>query len=133
MDKVKLKGNIIFIIGGVMSGIGKERITASIASILTKCNLKINILNLNPYLNLNYNNINNYNNDNFVTTDGIEVDSELCFYNYLTKLKINKNNILSTGQIYDNIISNIKKNNKEIIQIVSACNRLYNKFYFKMY
>lgn len=114
----KLKGNIIFIIGGVMSGIGKERITASIASILTKCNLKINILNLNPYLNLNYNNINNYNNDNFVTMDGIEVDSELCFYNYLTKLKLKKNNILSTGQIYDDIISNIKKNNKEIIQIV---------------
>lgn len=99
------KGKIIFVVGGVMSGIGKGIIVSSIASILIDCGLKVNTIKLDPYLNVDAGTINPFEHgETYVTKDGLEADLDLGHYERFTNCKTTKNSIITSGKIYQNII-----------------------------
>lgn len=97
---------IIFVIGGVISGIGKGIASASIATILKACGLKVNNIKLDPYLNVDAGTINPFEHgETYVTGDGLETDLDLGHYERLTNNKTNKNSNITAGKIYQNIIN----------------------------
>lgn len=99
------KGKIIFVVGGVMSGIGKGIIVSSIANILIDCGLSVNTIKLDPYLNVDAGTINPFEHgETYVTRDGLEADLDLGHYERFTGRKTCKNSIITSGKIYQNII-----------------------------
>ncbi len=99
------KEKILFVIGGVMSGIGKGIIVASIASILGDCGLKVNTKKMDPYLNVDAGTMNPFEHgETYVTTDGLEADLDLGHYERFTNNKTTSNSIITSGKIYKNII-----------------------------
>jgi CTP synthase len=96
---------IIFIIGGVISGIGKGIIAASIAAILKSGGLKVNNIKLDPYLNVDAGTMNPFEHgETFVTGDGLETDLDLGHYERLSGNKTNRNSNITGGKIYQTII-----------------------------
>ncbi len=113
--------NYIFITGGVISSLGKGVTTASIAALLEACNLKVNIIKLDPYLNINSGTINPLQHGEiYVTEDGMETDLDLGHYERFTNLKMTFKNNLTSGRVYLKIIKNQYNNFYwgETIQIV---------------
>jgi CTP synthase len=101
---------IIFVIGGVMSGIGKGIIVASIGAILKSCGLKVNTIKMDPYLNVDAGTMNPFEHgETYVTADGLEADLDLGHYERFTNRKTNKNSIITSGKIYQNIINKERK------------------------
>jgi CTP synthase len=91
----------IFVTGGVMSGIGKGIIIASLASLLRECGLKLTIKKMDPYLNIDSGTMNPFEHgETFVTRDGLEGDLDLGHYERFTDIKTNKNSIITSGKIY---------------------------------
>ena len=104
------QGKIIFVIGGVMSGIGKGIIVASLASILKACGLKVNTIKMDPYLNVDAGTMNPFEHgETFVTSDGLEADLDLGHYERFTNKKTTKNSIITSGKIYQTIIAKERK------------------------
>lgn len=103
--------NYIFITGGVISGIGKGISTASIAAILEGYGFnKITIKKLDPYLNVDAGTMNPFQHGEvFVTEDGLECDLDLGHYERFTNCKMTKNNNITSGQIFKNIIEKERK------------------------
>jgi CTP synthase len=101
---------IIFIIGGVISGIGKGIIAASLAAILKSGGLKVNNIKLDPYLNVDAGTMNPFEHgETFVTSDGLETDLDLGHYERLSGNKTNKNSNITGGKIYQTIINKERK------------------------
>ena len=97
---------LIFIIGGVISGIGKGIISACIATILKSNGLKVNNIKLDPYLNVDAGTMNPFEHgETFITGDGLEADLDLGHYERLTNNKTNKNSAITSGKIYQTIIN----------------------------
>ena len=106
----KNKGKIIFVVGGVMSGIGKGIIVASLGCILKACGLKVNTIKMDPYLNVDAGTISPFEHgETFVTIDGLEGDLDLGHYERFTGKKTTKNSIITSGKIYDTIIKKERK------------------------
>jgi CTP synthase len=104
------KNKIIFVIGGVMSGIGKGIIVASLATILISSGLKVNTIKMDPYLNIDAGTINPFEHgETFVTGDGLEADLDLGHYERFTNQKTNKNSIVTSGKLYQTIINKERK------------------------
>jgi len=101
---------LIFMIGGVMSGIGKGIVAASIGSILKSHGLKVNNIKLDPYLNVDAGTMNPFEHgETFVTGDGLEADLDLGHYERLTSNKTNKNSIVTSGKLYQTVITKERK------------------------
>jgi len=97
--------NFVFITGGVISSLGKGIITASIASILEELDLKINVIKLDPYLNVDAGTMNPLEHGEvFVTFDGGETDLDIGHYERFTNISFSKNNNITSGQIYLSVI-----------------------------
>ena len=97
-------------IGGVMSGIGKGIVAASIGSILKSHGLKVNNIKLDPYLNVDAGTMNPFEHgETFVTGDGLEADLDLGHYERLTSNKTNKNSIVTSGKLYQTVITKERK------------------------
>lgn len=93
-----------------MSGIGKGIVAASIGSILKSYGLKINNIKLDPYLNVDAGTMNPFEHgETFVTGDGLEADLDLGHYERLTNNKTNKNSIVTSGKLYQTIITKERK------------------------
>jgi len=108
--KLDKNHKLIFIIGGVMSGIGKGVISGSIGCIFKSYGLKVNNIKLDPYLNVDAGTINPFEHgETFVTTDGLEADLDLGHYERLTNNKTTKNSIITSGKILQNIINKERK------------------------
>jgi CTP synthase len=106
----KKDNKIIFVIGGVMSGIGKGIIVASVATILKSSGLKVNTIKMDPYLNIDAGTMNPFEHgETFVTSDGLEADLDLGHYERFTNKKTNKNSIITSGKIYQHIINKERK------------------------
>jgi len=104
------QGKILFVIGGVMSGIGKGIIVASLASILKACGLKVNTIKMDPYLNVDAGTMNPFEHgETFVTSDGLEADLDLGHYERFTNKKTTKNSITTSGKLYQTIIAKERK------------------------
>ncbi|CAM0117175.1 CTP synthase [Rhabdochlamydiaceae symbiont of Dictyostelium giganteum] len=95
----------IFVTGGVVSSLGKGLTAASIAMLLEKRKLKVEMLKLDPYLNVDPGTMNPFEHGEvYVTDDGAETDLDLGHYYRFTESTISKNSNVTSGQIYDAVI-----------------------------
>lgn len=96
----------IFVTGGVVSSLGKGLAAASLAAILESRNLKVTILKLDPYLNVDPGTMSPFQHGEvFVTDDGAETDLDLGHYERFLNAKMTRNNNVTSGQIYNEVIS----------------------------
>src|SRR5215208_3002335 len=95
----------IFVTGGVVSSLGKGIAAASLASILESRGLKISMVKLDPYLNVDPGTMSPFQHGEvFVTEDGAETDLDLGHYERFVQAKMSKANNFTTGQIYESVI-----------------------------
>ena len=110
MQYVNKMTRYIFVTGGVMSGIGKGIVMASLATLLKESGLKITIKKMDPYLNIDSGTMNPFEHgETFVTRDGLEADLDLGHYERFCGINTNKNSIITSGKIYQNIFSKERK------------------------
>jgi CTP synthase len=96
----------IFITGGVISSLGKGIASASIGKILESRGLKVTLMKLDPYINVDPGTMNPYQHGEvYVTEDGAETDLDLGHYERFTNAQTSKFNNVTTGQIYNCVIS----------------------------
>ena len=96
----------IFITGGVISSLGKGIASASIGKILESRGLKVTLVKLDPYINVDPGTMNPYQHGEvYVTDDGAETDLDLGHYERFTQARMTKFNNATTGQVYNAVIS----------------------------
>ncbi|MEM2897364.1 MAG: CTP synthase (glutamine hydrolyzing) [Candidatus Bathyarchaeia archaeon] len=96
----------VFVTGGVMSGIGKGVLSASIGKILQTRGFKVTAIKIDPYLNVDAGTMNPYiHGEVFVTEDGGETDMDLGTYERFLDTNLSKNHNITTGQIYISAIN----------------------------
>ncbi len=101
MDPVK---NIV-VTGGVLSGLGKGIVTCSIGKCLQVRGFKVNVIKIDPYLNLDAGTMNPYiHGEVFVLDDGYEADMDLGNYERFLDLSLSRINNMTTGQVYLEVI-----------------------------
>jgi CTP synthase len=95
----------IFVTGGVVSSLGKGIAAASLAAILESRGVKITMLKLDPYINVDPGTMSPFQHGEvFVTEDGAETDLDLGHYERFVTAKMAKRNNFTTGQIYESVI-----------------------------
>lgn len=95
----------VFITGGVVSSLGKGIAAASLAAILESRGLKVTLLKLDPYINVDPGTMSPFQHGEvFVTDDGAETDLDLGHYERFIKTRMRKVNNFTTGQIYESVI-----------------------------
>ena len=100
----------IFVLGGVMSGLGKGIAASSIGYILKNSGLRGTILKLDPYLNVDPGTMNPYQHGEvFVLDDGSETDLDLGHYERFIDVSMTKNNNATAGQIYSTVLDKERK------------------------
>ena len=96
----------IFVTGGVVSSVGKGITTAAIGRILKSRNISVVVQKIDPYLNVDPGTMSPYQHGEvFVTTDGAETDLDLGHYERFLDQDLTKSSSVSTGQIYQAVIS----------------------------
>lgn len=99
------KVKYIFVTGGVLSSLGKGIAAASIGSLLECSGLKITLLKLDPYINVDPGTMNPLQHGEvFVTDDGAETDLDLGHYERFTNANMRRVNNVTAGKIYHNVI-----------------------------
>lgn len=95
----------IFVLGGVISGLGKGIAAASIGYLLKSSGLKVTILKLDPYLNVDPGTMNPYQHGEvFVLDDGSETDLDLGHYERFIDENMGKLNNATAGQVYSSVL-----------------------------
>jgi len=95
----------IFVTGGVVSSLGKGIASASLAALLEARGIKVTMLKLDPYINVDPGTMSPYQHGEvFVTEDGAETDLDLGHYERFIRAKMTKRNNFTTGRIYSNVI-----------------------------
>ncbi|EGW53813.1 CTP synthase [endosymbiont of Ridgeia piscesae] len=95
----------IFITGGVVSSLGKGIAAASLAALLEARGLKVTLIKLDPYINVDPGTMSPFQHGEvFVTEDGAETDLDLGHYERFVRTTMGKNNNFTTGQIYESVI-----------------------------
>lgn len=96
----------IFVTGGVVSSLGKGIAAASLASILESRGLKVTLIKLDPYLNVDPGTMSPFQHGEvFVTNDGAETDLDLGHYERFVRTTMSRYNNFTTGLIYGNVIA----------------------------
>jgi CTP synthase len=100
-----MQTKFIFVTGGVCSSLGKGLTTASLGLLLEKKNLKVAILKLDPYLNVDPGTMSPYQHGEvYVTDDGAETDLDLGHYHRFTNSPLSRASSASAGQVYNTVI-----------------------------
>lgn len=95
----------IFVTGGVVSSLGKGIASASLGALLEARGLKVTILKLDPYLNVDPGTMSPYQHGEvYVTEDGAETDLDLGHYERFLRSKMTQKNNFTSGQIYETIL-----------------------------
>ena len=95
----------IFITGGVVSSLGKGIAAASLGALLEARGLKVTLLKLDPYINVDPGTMSPFQHGEvFVTNDGAETDLDLGHYERFVRTTMGKCNNFTTGQIYESVI-----------------------------
>ena len=95
----------IFVTGGVVSSLGKGIASASLGSILEARGIKVTLLKLDPYINVDPGTMSPFQHGEvFVTEDGAETDLDLGHYERFVRTTMCKDNNFTTGQIYESVI-----------------------------
>jgi len=111
----------IFVLGGVMSGLGKGIAASSIGYLLKQAEVKVTILKLDPYLNVDPGTMNPYQHGEvFVLDDGSETDLDLGHYERFIDVNMTKNNNATAGQIYSTVLEKERKGEYlgETVQVI---------------
>ncbi|WP_038500489.1 CTP synthase [Chlamydia avium] len=97
--------NCIFLTGGVVSSLGKGLTAAALALLLERQHLKVAMLKLDPYLNVDPGTMNPYEHGEvYVTDDGMETDLDLGHYHRFSSVDLSKYSSATSGQIYARVI-----------------------------
>ena len=100
----------IFVLGGVISGLGKGIAAASIGYLLKSAGLRVTILKLDPYLNVDPGTMNPYQHGEvFVLDDGSETDLDLGHYERFIDIDMGKINNATSGQVYSTVLDRERK------------------------
>jgi len=101
-----MSAKFIFVTGGVVSSLGKGLAAASIGCLLESRGLKVSLQKFDPYLNVDPGTMSPFQHGEvFVTDDGAETDLDLGHYERYTHAKLSRDNNLTTGRIYEQIIT----------------------------
>jgi CTP synthase len=100
----------IFVTGGVVSSLGKGLASASIGALLESRGLKVTIVKMDPYINVDPGTMSPFQHGEvFVTDDGAETDLDLGHYERFLSSRMSQKNNFTTGQVYDRVITNERK------------------------
>ncbi len=95
----------IFVTGGVVSSVGKGILTASLAATLEARGLSVNIVKMDPYINVDPGTMNPIQHGEvFVTDDGAETDLDLGHYERFVRNRMSQKNNFTTGSVYEEVI-----------------------------
>ena len=104
------KPKYVFVSGGVVSSLGKGILSASLGAILESRGLKVTILKLDPYINLDPGTMSPFQHGEvFVTEDGSETDLDLGHYERFLNSKMSHKNNFTAGQVYENVLRRERK------------------------
>ncbi len=103
----KANKKFIFITGGVSSSLGKGLASAAIGGLLERRGIKVAMLKMDPYINVDPGTMSPIQHGEvFVTDDGAETDLDLGHYERFTSLSLNRSSNFTTGQVYLSVIEN---------------------------
>jgi CTP synthase len=95
----------VFVTGGVVSSLGKGIASASLAALLESRGLKVTLIKLDPYINVDPGTMSPFQHGEvFVTEDGAETDLDLGHYERFIETRMRKSNNFTTGQIYKSVL-----------------------------
>lgn len=96
---------LIFVTGGVVSSLGKGISAASLAAILEARGLRVTMMKLDPYINVDPGTMSPFQHGEvYVTDDGAETDLDLGHYERFVNVRLSGRNSITTGKIYENVI-----------------------------
>ena len=96
----------IFVIGGVMSGVGKGASTASLGRVLKSKGFSVTAMKIDPYVNVDAGTMNPIEHGEvFVTIDGDETDQDMGNYERFLDEDITRENYMTTGRVYQSVIN----------------------------
>ncbi|MDP1845241.1 MAG: CTP synthase [Candidatus Moranbacteria bacterium] len=100
-----MKPKYIFVVGGVMSGVGKGIATASMGNILQSKGFRVTVMKIDPYLNVDAGTMNpTEHGEVFVLDSGMETDQDMGNYERFMNLTLPKENYMTNGMVYKTII-----------------------------
>ena len=100
----------IFVTGGVVSSLGKGISAAALAALLEARGLKVTMLKLDPYINVDPGTMSPYQHGEvFVTHDGAETDLDLGHYERFVRIQTSQSNNFTTGRVYETVIANERR------------------------
>src|SRR5581483_11562018 len=103
--KREKKHKYIFVVGGVMSGVGKGVATSSIGKILQSKGFKVNPIKIDPYLNVDAGNMNpTEHGEVFVLDSGLETDQDMGNYERFLEANLSNDDYMTSGMIYKHVI-----------------------------
>jgi CTP synthase len=106
--------NYIFVVGGVMSGVGKGTSTAALGLLLRARGYKVTAMKIDPYVNVDAGTMNPVEHGEvFVTRDGDETDQDIGNYERFLDIDITKKNYMTTGRIYLSVIERERRGEYE--------------------
>ena len=101
-----VKTKFIFVTGGVVSSLGKGLASASIGALMESRGLKVTLLKMDPYINVDPGTMSPFQHGEvYVTDDGAETDLDLGHYERYVSTAMGRKNNCTTGQIYETVIS----------------------------
>ncbi|RMD59156.1 CTP synthase, partial [Candidatus Parcubacteria bacterium] len=104
-NRKRQRTKFIFVVGGVMSGVGKGITTASIGRILLAKGYKVSAIKIDPYINVDAGTMNpTEHGEVFVTEDGDETDQDIGNYERFLGQNIYRENYMTTGRVYLSVI-----------------------------
>src|SRR6187549_3232813 len=96
---------LIFVTGGVVSSLGKGIASASLAAILEARGLRVTMMKLDPYINVDPGTMSPFQHGEvYVTDDGAETDLDLGHYERFVRTRLTGKNSVTTGKIYESVI-----------------------------
>ncbi len=97
---------LVFVTGGVVSSLGKGIAAASLAAVLEARGLKVTLLKLDPYINIDPGTMSPFQHGEvFVTDDGAETDLDLGHYERFTRVRMSRRNNFTTGRVYNAVLA----------------------------
>jgi len=97
---------LIFVTGGVVSSLGKGIASASLAAILEARGLRVTMMKLDPYINVDPGTMSPFQHGEvYVTDDGAETDLDLGHYERFVRTRLSGKNSITTGKIYESVIA----------------------------
>jgi len=105
--KKRQKKKFIFVVGGVLSGVGKGVTTASLGAIFRAKGFSVTALKADPYVNVDAGTMNpTEHGEVYVTSDGDETDQDMGNYERFLEVELTSTNYMTTGRVYQQVIEN---------------------------